>query len=459
MPPGPPARKVDADYHFHTYDYHGSAPFTAVAIPDAPGNPMLYSLVQDLNGLLQEGQRRQVPGITLAPAGSPTAGGALRRTRVLSLGPAPGTANAPTVVFTGGIHAREWISPEMAYLLAEYLIINYKTGPLQNLTKYQLAIRRLIDMRRIHIIPMLNPDGIWFTVWGKDPSRDPRLWRKNCRVLPTTAQDWLDQVAPGGVPNRPFANVKGPSSDRPWDSVKYDVPTYDPPPTVETQLSLEVNEIGVDLNRNYTTRYWGYDCLVEPPSGGNPTRICYNPMFDSYFGPAAGSEVETRNIQTFLAGAPRLAAAIDYHSYGQCILYPTEAYDGGKVDTAYRRLGEVLHALVKSQGGQSYALGTPKQAIGYDATGTVIDYMAQQCRARAFCIELDPADKDPGFQLPETQIRTVFEKNIRGALAVIAAPHPAATKLGSWKRRATISYSEQQLLSWHVYGRGNQLPA
>ena len=46
-------------------------------------------------------------------------------------------------------------------------------------------------------------------------------------------------------------------------------------------------------------------------------------------------------------------------------------------------------------------------------------------QARAFTIELDTAGQPGpggGFLTQYTQIQTIFEKNIRGALAAIAAP-------------------------------------
>jgi len=206
MPPNPPARIPPGDYHFHVYDYANSGARGAWGMSD--GQParngwQFYSMVQDLQGLVQEGQAHTVPRIALANAGGQTIGG--RNTMVLSFGNANNAQDAPTVVFTGGIHAREWIAPEIAYLLAEYLIVKYNAQP-QGI--YQQTIKNLVDSRNIHIAPMLNPDGNDYTVFGaaSTDGTEPRRWRKNFRPLPTRAADWADAVTSVNPPqtNPPF---------------------------------------------------------------------------------------------------------------------------------------------------------------------------------------------------------------------------------------------------------------
>ena len=72
----------------------------------------------------------------------------------------------PGVVFMGGHHAREHVSIEMPLLLAKHLLENYATDS---------EIRRLVDGRDIHIIPMVNPDGAEYDIVdGKY-----KWWRKN----------------------------------------------------------------------------------------------------------------------------------------------------------------------------------------------------------------------------------------------------------------------------------------
>jgi len=72
----------------------------------------------------------------------------------------------PAMLYTGTIHAREWIGNELAVHFIEYLLQNYNSNPkvLQTLTKNTL-----------YIVPCLNPDGFEY-------SRSHfSFWRKNRR--------------------------------------------------------------------------------------------------------------------------------------------------------------------------------------------------------------------------------------------------------------------------------------
>jgi hypothetical protein len=70
------------------------------------------------------------------------------------------------ILFIGCHHAREWISVEVPFYLARYLVENYNTDP---------AIKSYVDNGEIWIVPMLNPDGHQFSV------DVDRWWRKNRR--------------------------------------------------------------------------------------------------------------------------------------------------------------------------------------------------------------------------------------------------------------------------------------
>ena len=448
----PPNRTVPADYHYHVYDFVGAAPFGLTAPQPARNLYQFYSMAQDLAGLVVEGGLHNVPNIALNNGAAATVGG--RQTMILSFGNLANAAGLPTVLITGGIHAREWAATEMAYLLAEYLIVNYNPHPA---TANQQTLKNLIDSRNIHIIPMLNPDGNDVTVFGLPGPVNPRQWRKNTRVLPVNPGGWVGELINLGNPNPPFTSVSGV-----FAQARYRVPNYDPghniPPgaPVRQLRSLAANETGVDLNRNMATQAFGYDCA--------PNFLNYDPASDTYFGPRAGHEIETANLQAYAGGLGGLAASIDYHAFGQLIIYSGEAANRGLVRTDYTRLGQTLRQLIRSQGALDYRLGTPLQLVNYEATGSVADYMAQQNQSRAFTVEVDPTNNPPpvpfsqGFELPQGSILAMFRKNIRGALAAIAAPIPATTWYGRLARRQVIGANANTYLGWNVYNRGNQLP-
>lgn len=74
--------------------------------------------------------------------------------------------NEPNIFIVGCHHAREWISVEVPLLFAEYLLENY---PRIN------QVKRVIEGGQVYIMPLLNPDGLEFSI------RCYRMWRKNRR--------------------------------------------------------------------------------------------------------------------------------------------------------------------------------------------------------------------------------------------------------------------------------------
>ena len=70
------------------------------------------------------------------------------------------------VFFVGCHHAREWITVEIPYLIAHYLLLNYYQDP---------EIKWIVDNSEIWIVPLLNPDGLEYSITTF------RYWRKNRR--------------------------------------------------------------------------------------------------------------------------------------------------------------------------------------------------------------------------------------------------------------------------------------
>jgi hypothetical protein len=449
----PPPRNALGDYHFHTYDFAHSAAWQLGPAQPARGNLRFYSMVRDLEGLAAYAPTNNVPNVALTSISPAINGdGVDRHIRMLSFGGPPDPSSTPQVVITGGIHAREWIAPEMAYLLAEYLIKNYPPDGAGGLTRYQKNIRDLVRSRRIHIIPLLNPNGNDYAVFSND--HDARRWRKNRRQMQWDGNRWWRALTNARPPpdtetHRPFQTAVVQATRE----CTYDVPIYDPeakipPGTARFATKTMVQGVGVDLNRNFHTPAWGYN-------GKTDLLDLSTANLDDYFGPRAGSEAETASIETFLAGCPNVKAAIDYHSYGEFIVYPTEAHFAGKVDAGYRNLAEALECMIVDRLGNKYQVGTPLDTMLYHATGTLSDHLALTKDSQAFVIELDPLlGGEAGFELPESRIQSVFEGNIRGALGLIAAAGRPAT---AWFRK-TVGAAAREYQDWDVTGRGNSLP-
>jgi carboxypeptidase T len=75
-------------------------------------------------------------------------------------------ADAPTFVFNGGQHAREWISVMTTTCIADRLTRGYADDP---------RVRAILDTTQVVVLPVANPDGYAFS-WTND-----RYWRKNRR--------------------------------------------------------------------------------------------------------------------------------------------------------------------------------------------------------------------------------------------------------------------------------------
>jgi murein tripeptide amidase MpaA len=72
--------------------------------------------------------------------------------------------NEPKIFIVGCHHAREWISVEMPLLFARYLLEHYPNNP---------QVKRAVEGLQIYVLPILNPDGLEFSI------RYYRMWRKN----------------------------------------------------------------------------------------------------------------------------------------------------------------------------------------------------------------------------------------------------------------------------------------
>src|SRR5688500_12621903 len=99
----PPNRTTDADYHYHVYDYPGSAAWTPALQGRIP-QQQFYSLLKDLEDLAAYGGTLGVPNIALSRPGTAiNVDGATFQTLALRFG--NNAPTAPVVVLTGGIHA------------------------------------------------------------------------------------------------------------------------------------------------------------------------------------------------------------------------------------------------------------------------------------------------------------------------------------------------------------------
>ncbi len=90
-----------------------------------------------------------------------------RHIYALKISPEPAREQAkPEILFLGCHHAREWISVEVPFQLGKYLVGNYALDS---------EVRSLVDAAAIWIVPLVNPDGLEYSI------QSYRYWRKNRR--------------------------------------------------------------------------------------------------------------------------------------------------------------------------------------------------------------------------------------------------------------------------------------
>ncbi|MFE9201454.1 M14 family zinc carboxypeptidase [Micromonospora sp. NPDC007230] len=213
-------------------------------------------------------------------------------------------------------------------------------------------ITRLVDGRVFWIVPMVNPDGAEYDI-ATGVYRD---WRKN------------------------------------------------------RQPNTGSSAVGTDLNRN-----WGYKwgCC-----GGSST----SPSSPTYRGKSAFSAPETAAVRDFVVsrrdsgtGKQRIKAAIDFHSYGELVLWPF----GYTKSTVVGGMSADEYATYQAIGQQMAATNgyTPEQASDlYITDGSVDDWLWGQERIFTYTFELSPVDPDPGFYPPASDIAAATARNREAVL-------------------------------------------
>jgi carboxypeptidase T len=257
--------------------------------------------------------------------------------------------SADKVAVLGCHHAREWMSVEVPYRLAEHLVDNASTEP----------IRSWLLRGEVWVAPMVNPDGHEHT------RTQNRLWRKNRRRNPD-------------------------------------------------------GSIGVDPNRNY-----GYMWGVL-----NVNTSSHVPSDDTYVGPRAFSEPETRAVRNLVA-RELFGGVLTYHSYSQLILHPW-GYTSSPVEDetdlgTMRGLAQDMQRLIRGVHGRTYVAQQASEL--YPTAGDTTDWVYGEYDVPSFTVELRPATAlEGGFILPADQIEPCWEENRPAALAflghVLDRPEP-----------------------------------
>lgn len=146
------------------------------------------------------------------------------------------------LLFLGCHHAREWISVEVAYRLAEHLVASANAAP----------VRDWLQRAELWVAPMVNPDGHEYS------RTQDRLWRKNRRIN-------VDGSV-GVDPNRNYGYMWGTLNVNTSSHVPSDATYVGPRAFSEPETRAVRNLVGRELFQGVIT-YHSYSQLILYPWG------------------------------------------------------------------------------------------------------------------------------------------------------------------------------------------------
>ncbi len=319
-----------------------------------------------------------------------------------------GDRSRPAVCFLGGVHGREWGSPDILIYFAVRLLRAYRDGHGFKLGRREVTaaqVRRLVETMDIIVLPQVNPDGRKFSM------ERSAMWRKNRRP------------APRGHGTR---------------------------------------SVGVDINRNFPFlwRFKRYFAAGTVDSSHRPGD------YESYIGPREASEPETRNVIWLLDRFPNIRYMVDLHSYGETILHSwgsdenqskdpamnfrNHAYDGKRgrlFDDVYREyfppqdqkaaldVARRMSAAIRLVRGRKYQV---KPSVGlYPTAGATDDYSysrhfvdPKKGRIIPLTVEWGRSHASTPFHPPYPEMRKVMREVSAGLLAVCLGARAGARNGG-----------------------------
>ncbi|MBM4109678.1 MAG: hypothetical protein FJ255_12870 [Phycisphaerae bacterium] len=139
---------------------------------------------------------------------------------------------------------------------------------------------------------------------------------------------------------------------------------------------------GVDLNRNWGFQWGGVGASTNPTS-------------ETYRGPSAFSEPESRVLRDFVMADPRVAAHVDVHTYGNLVLSPWCYTNTPPPDAAFfTSTGATIRSAILAVNGLSFTVGQWYSAL-YPSSGTAVDWVYGQRGAKSWTFELRGGRFDP----------------------------------------------------------------
>jgi len=160
---------------------------------------------------------------------------------------------------------------------------------------------------------------------------------------------------------------------------------------------------GVDLNRNYAKGFGGDGSSSSPSS-------------DTYHGPEAFSEPETKSVRDWVRARKKATVLLSFHTFSELILWPFgHTYDQvpSKADQ------QVFETMGKKMA--TWNRYTPEKSSElYLAAGDTTDWAYDELKIFAFTFELSPDSMfSGGFYPGAAAIEPTFKANLEPALYLI----------------------------------------
>ncbi|NAS21775.1 zinc carboxypeptidase [Herbidospora sp. NEAU-GS84] len=171
--------------------------------------------------------------------------------------------------------------------------------------------------------------------------------------------------------------------------------------------------IGTDLNRN-----WAYNWGCCGGSSGTTSS-------DTYRGPSAESAPEVKAVADFVrgrvvGGVQQIKAHIDWHSYGELILWPY-GYTTANTAPGLTQDDRDAHAVLGQQMAATNGY-TPEQASDlYITDGSIDDWMWGAYKIFSYTFEMYPVASNPGFYPPDEAIVPQTTRNREATLQFLEA--------------------------------------
>ncbi|KAK0626661.1 hypothetical protein B0T14DRAFT_421777 [Immersiella caudata] len=246
-----------------------------------------------------------------------------------------------TILVTGGLHGREWISTSTVDYLLWSLVTSFGTDQM---------ITKLLRRFDIVFVPVMNPDGYEYT-WQED-----RLWRKSRQRTKMQYCQGLDLDHAFGYEWESTQHISDPCSEsyggeEPFQSIE----ASDIADWAKNQTENGVKFIGfLDLH-SYSQQIlfpYAYSCSVDPPNRENLEELAV--------GLAKAIRLSSGESYT-VASACEGALA---RSYSASDSYPrVESGGGSAIDWFYHELKARYSYQVKLRDTGSYGFLLPKEQI------------------------------------------------------------------------------------------------